>query len=68
MANPKFSRAEAVTHLEEHIQYPATKKELMDACMEMSDVPKADKEWLAKTLPDGTYMDAGEVKMALGME
>ena len=58
-------RMEVLEHFGRHVKYPTTKKELVAACACMSEVPKADKEWFAKTLPDKTYNSSEEVKKAL---
>jgi hypothetical protein len=44
-----------------HVSYPTTKKDLIKACNKMSDVPKADKEWFERSLPDRTYGKPEEV-------
>ncbi len=48
-----------------HVDYPASKKDLVDACNEMSDVSEKDKKWFMENLPDKDYSNAGEVKQAL---
>jgi hypothetical protein len=35
-------------HAKKHVKYPATKKDLMEACNNFSDVPSAEKEWFEK--------------------
>lgn len=52
-------------HLREHIVYPANKQKIMEACNKMEDVPKEDKEWFERDLPDRTYNNADEVIDAL---
>jgi len=52
-------------HLKSHVQYPANKAQVVAACNGMSDVPHEDREWFAKTLPEGTYKDANGVLAAL---
>jgi hypothetical protein len=52
-------------HAKNHVEYPATKKQLVEACNNMSDMPKAEREWFAKNLPDKTYKNANEVFKAL---
>jgi len=52
-------------HAKKHVDYPATKKQLMEACNNFSDVPAAEKNWFAKTLPDRTYKNANEVISSL---
>lgn len=61
-------RLEVLEHLNGHVVYPATKRQLMEACANMSDVPKEDKDWFAKSLPDRTYNSAEEVKRALNVQ
>jgi len=52
-------------HLKNHVQYPADKKAVVAACNGMSDAPQADRDWFAKTLPEGQYRSAEEVAKAL---
>jgi hypothetical protein len=52
-------------HAKKHVTYPTTKKDLVEACNNFSDVPKAEKEWFEKNLPAGTYKSANEVLGAL---
>jgi len=54
-------KKEVIEHIKSHTKYPATKKQLVEACNRMSDVPKADREWFQKNLPEGTYKTADEV-------
>lgn len=56
---------EAMTHMKDHITYPASKADTMEACNMMSDVPEKDKQWLGDNLPDKTYNSDMEVKDAL---
>ncbi len=58
-------RKDLITHIEGHVKYPATKKQLVEACNMMSDVSKADKDWFSRSLPDRTYKNSDEVKKAL---
>ncbi len=52
-------------HLKNHVEYPATKSDIMTACNNLSDVPQADKDWFEKNLPDRTYKNAEEVLTAI---
>lgn len=58
----------AISHLKTHIEYPATRQELVEACNQMSDFSEEDKMWFEQNLPDGTYDSAGEVMEALGIK
>lgn len=60
-------KKEVLTHLTEHITYPASKEDIMKACEDMSDVPEKDKEWLKSALANKVYQDAEEVQEALKM-
>ena len=53
-------------HLKEHQDYPATKKELMESCNNLSDFSSGDKKWFNDNLPEGTYHSAKEVAGAIG--
>ena len=57
--------AEELGHLKNHVKYPASRTQVVQACNEMSDVPTTDKEWVEKNLPEGTYRSATEVLGAL---
>ena len=52
-------------HAKKHVKYPATKKDLVEACNNFSDVPSAEKEWVVNNLPAKTYKSASEVMEAL---
>ncbi len=57
--------AEELTHLKNHVNYPANRSQVLAACNNMMDAPKEDSEWVAKALPDGSYRSADEVVSAL---
>jgi hypothetical protein len=61
------SKEEVKTHIREHLSYPASKQQLIQACNDMSDVPKSDKEWFENNLPEGNYQTADEVIKALNL-
>ncbi len=52
---------ENLEHLRNDVVYPATKKEIMEACNMMSDVPKEDVEWFQKNVPEYTFENSDEV-------
>ncbi len=58
----------AIHHLREHQEYPATKEELVAECDNLSDFSEEDKEWFAKNLADKTYNSADEVIKALKLK
>lgn len=58
---------DAVTkHIDNDVQYPASKDDLVKACDEMSDMSEKDKKWFMETLPDKQFQNPDEVKNALG--
>jgi hypothetical protein len=52
-------------HAKKHVSYPATKKDLVEACNNASDVPIEDRKWFTSNLPEKTYNSASEVVEAL---
>ena len=52
-------------HAKKHVKYPATEKDLVEACNNFSDVPRAEKEWFENNLPAKTYNSPNEVILAL---
>ncbi len=54
-------KSEVKDHLRKDVVYPATKKEIVEACNMMSDVPKEDKEWFEKNLPEWSFKNAEDV-------
>ena len=57
--------AQELAHLKNHVQYPASRTQVVQACNNMSDVPAPDKEWFEKNLPDGNYSSPADVVNAL---
>ncbi len=55
----------AIDHIKNHQEYPATKKELVASCNNLSDFSKEDKEWYKSHLSDKTYNSAEELLEAL---
>jgi len=56
-----------MTHIREHVDYPATKTALVEACNMMMEIPEGDKKWFADTLPEGEYGTPEDVIRALGI-
>jgi hypothetical protein len=53
-------------HLNEHVKYPATRQQILDACAQTKEFTAAEKAWAAAHLPEGTYASADDVLKALG--
>ena len=64
---PVTAKADIIKHIREHTKYPSTKRDLVSACSEMSDVPKVDKKWFEQNLPERVYYTADEVIKALDL-
>lgn len=52
-------------HLKNHVDYPASRSEVVAACNNMSDLVEEDREWFSKNLPEGRYSKAEDVLTAL---
>jgi hypothetical protein len=59
------SLQEELGHIKNHIEYPASKQQVIEACNNMSDVPSVDKDWVSDNLPDQTYSAPEDVVTAL---
>jgi len=55
------AKSDVMRHIRKHAKYPSSKKALVSACAGMSDVAKADKEWLEEKLPNRVYYAADQV-------
>jgi hypothetical protein len=44
-----------LTHITKHVDYPTTKKVLVETCNNMEDVNIEDKKWFIENLPEGEY-------------
>lgn len=58
-------KKEVLEHLQKHIVYPTTKREIIEACNKMMDVSPEDKDWFEKNLPEWSYRNADEVIRAV---
>jgi hypothetical protein len=61
----EMGRRELTEHIQSHVQYPATRTELVEACSHMAHVPESTRKWAEDNLPDGTYASAEDVLHAL---
>lgn len=57
--------ANQLGHLKNHVKYPSTQKAIVATCNNMEDVPKEDREWFMRTLPQGRYENADAVIKAI---
>lgn len=60
-------RRELISHIQNHISYPTTKKALVEECSSMAHVPEPTRQWAVDKLPDRTYDSADQVLKALGL-
>lgn len=54
-------------HAMDHITYPATRAQIIEACAQTTEFSAGEKKWISEHLPEGTYNSADEVTKALGM-
>jgi hypothetical protein len=52
-------------HLEQHVKYPASRKEILAACADTPEFNAAQKAWFEQNLPEGNYASASAVMTAL---
>ncbi len=52
-------------HIKHHIKYPANKAQVIATCNNMMDVPSADKEFVTKSLPEGSFKGPDDLVRAL---
>jgi hypothetical protein len=60
--------AKARTHLDEHVRYPATRSQVLEACASTKEFSDAEKQWFSDNLPEGQYASAREVVSALKLD
>ncbi len=57
--------SKAREHFAKHVNYPATRAEILAACAQTPEFTAAEKQWLADSLPEGKYANADDVTRAL---
>lgn len=62
-AKPEVAATKA--HLEQHVKYPASRKEILAACADTPEFTAAQKLWFEQNLPEGNYPSAPAVMAAL---
>src|SRR3954463_3897836 len=65
-ARPDSGRVQA--HLARHVQYPASRAQVLAACANTSEFTAAEKTWFAERLPEGEYRSADEVVTRIDVE
>jgi hypothetical protein len=58
---------DTIDHLKNHQDYPASYKELIAECNDLSDFSDEDKEWFKEHLAKKVYNSADEVIETLGL-
>jgi len=61
----KPEAAKATDHLKNHVKYPTTRGQLLDACADTPEFTAQERKWFADNIPEGTYMSADEAIKAL---
>jgi hypothetical protein len=56
---------DVLEHAKRHVEYPTSKKALVEACNNFADIPREEKEWFEKNLPERGYNEPVEVIKAL---
>ncbi len=56
-----------ITHIREHVNYPASKNVIIETCHKMEEVPEVDRTWFERYLPDKTYDKPDDVIKAFKM-
>lgn len=59
-----MAKDHVMMHLD-HVDYPATKQDLVEACNNMDHLSDKDKKWFMENLPARTFKSADEVRNAL---
>jgi hypothetical protein len=59
------SMSTQLTHLKNHVNYPANRQQVIAACNGMMDADEVDRKWVTGNLPEGTYKTADDVLSAL---
>jgi hypothetical protein len=57
--------AKAKDHLAKHVNYPATRADILAACAQTPEFTATEKQWLTDNLPEGKYANADDVGRAL---
>ncbi len=61
------AKKEIVTHLKEHMKYPANKSAIVAECHNMEHLPAEARAWVQSKLADRTYNSADEAIKSLGL-
>lgn len=67
MKKEPMTKKEMIKHFQEHIDYPATKREIVKACGGMMDISNMDRKLIEKNLPDRVYNNSNEVMKVLNL-
>ena len=60
--------ARARAHLTQHVTYPATRSQVLEACASTKEFSDAEKQWFSDNLPEGQYASAHDVVSALKLD
>lgn len=60
-------REKFVSHAKDHLSYPATRTQVLEACANTPEFSEAEKQWVADHLPEGEYESADAVVEGVGL-
>ena len=55
------NREKALAHIRQHVTYPATREQILQACAQTKEFAEGEKQWVADNLPEGSYPNADAV-------
>jgi len=60
-------REKFVTHANDHLSYPASRAQVLEACANTPEFTEEEKTWVADNLPEGDYDSADSVIEGVGL-
>ncbi len=65
VAPTKPERNKIVAHLKDHVKYPISRADLLNACADSSEFTAGEKRWFETNLPAGPFKSADDAIAAL---
>jgi hypothetical protein len=60
-------REKLVTHTRAHLELPADRAKILEACADTPEFSEGEKQWISEHLPEGDYTTPEDVLAALGI-